>query len=376
VTINGDTAIEPNETFYANVSNVVGATVADPTGVGTISNDDTPALSINNASVSEGNSGTKTLTFTVSLSAAASTAVTYNIATANNTATAGSDYVAVPITAQSIPAGTTSKPISVTINGDTAIEPNETFFVNVSSVVGASVADPTGVGTISNDDFPSLSINNASVTEGNSGTKTLTFTVSLSAAASNTVTYNVATANNTATAGSDYIAWPLTAQSIAAGTTSKTVSVTINGDTAIEPNETFFVNVSSVNGATVADPTGVGTISNDDFPSLSINNASVTEGNSGTQIMTFTVSLSAAASNAVTFNVSTANNTATAGSDYVAVPVTPESISAGVTSKPISVTINGDTAIEPNETFFVNVSSVNGATVADPTGVGTITNDD
>jgi cysteine-rich repeat protein len=376
VTINGDTTIEPNETFFANVSNVVGATVADPIGVGTISNDDFPSLSINNVALAEGNSGTKVMTFSVTLSQAAATAVTYNIATANNAATAGSDYVAVPLIAQSIPAGVTSKTFSVTINGDTTIEPNETFFVNVSSVNGATVADPTGVGTISNDDFPALSINNASVAEGNSGTKILTFTVSLSAAANNAVTYNVSTVNNTATAGSDYVALPVTAQSIPAGTTSKTVSVTLNGDTTIEPNETFFVNVSSVNGATVADPTGVGTISNDDFPSLSINNASLSEGNSGTQTMTFTVSLSAPASNVVNFNVSTANNTATAGSDYLAVPVTAQSIPAGTTSKPISVTINGDTAIEPNETFFINVSSVNGATVADPTGVGTIVNDD
>jgi hypothetical protein len=340
------------------------------------SSSSTPSLSINNATVTEGNSGTKTLTFTVSLSAAASTAVTYDIATANNTATAGSDYVANSLAGQSIPAGVTSKTFSVTINGDTTIEPNETFFVNVGSVVGATVADATGVGTISNDDTPSLSINNATVTEGNSGTKTLTFTVSLSAAASTAVTYNITTANNTATGGSDYVASSLAGQSIPAGVTSKTFSVTINGDTTIEPNETFYVNVSSVNGATVADPTGVGTISNDDYPSLSINNASISEGNSGTKTLTFTVSLSAAASNTVTYNVSTANNTATAGSDYVAVPVTAQSIAAGVTSKPVSVTINGDTAIEPNETFYVNVSSVNGATVADPTGVGTISNDD
>jgi hypothetical protein len=376
VTINGDTTIEPNESFYVDVFNVAGATVADPTGVGTITNDDFPSLSINNASVTEGNSGTKTLTFTVSLSAAASNAVTYNISTANNTATAGSDFVAVPLTAQSLPAGVTTKNFSVTINGDTAIEPNETFFVNVSSVNGAAVVDPTGVGTISNDDFPALSINNATISEGNSGTKALTFTVSLSAAASTAVTYNIVTANNTATAGSDYVAVPLTAQSIPAGTTSKTFNVTINGDTSIEAHETFFVNVSSVRGATVADPTGVGTIYNDDLPNLSINNASITEGNSGTQTLTFTVSLSAAAGTTVTYNIATANNTATASSDYVASSAPRQSIPPGVTSKTFDVIINGDTTVESNETFFVNVYNVDSAHATDPTGVGTITNDD
>ena len=112
-----------------------------------------PALSISNASLSEGNSGTKLATFTISLSQTSGSAVTYNIATTNGTATAGSDYVASSLTGQSIPAGMTSKTFNVTINGDTAPEPNETFNVTVSNVVGATVADGTGVGTIVNDDF-------------------------------------------------------------------------------------------------------------------------------------------------------------------------------------------------------------------------------
>jgi len=376
VTINGDTLVEQNEQLMVLIENATGASIFDWSALGTIINDDGATLLVGDATVSEGNSGTKTLTFTVSLSAVASTAVTYNIGTANNTATAGSDYVANSLSGQSIPAGVTSKTFNVTINGDTAIEPNETFFVNASNVVGATVADPTGVGTISNDDVPSLAINNASVSEGNSGTKTLTFTVSLSAAASTAVTYNISTANNTATAGSDYVASSLSGQTIPAGTTSKTFNVTINGDTAVEPSETFFANVFNVVGASVADATGVGTIGNDDVPSLAINNASVTEGNSGNKTLTFTVSLSAAANTAVTYNIATANNTATAGNDYVASSLSGQSIAAGLTSKTFSVTINGDTAIEPNETFFANVFNVVGATVADPTGVGTISNDD
>jgi hypothetical protein len=379
VTINGDTASEANETFFVNVSSVVGATVADAQALGTITNDDTPSLSIGDVSISEGNSGTKLATFTVSLSGPASTAVTYNVSTpSSGSATAGSDYVALPVTAQSIPAGQTSKTISVTINGDTTNEANESFFVNVTSVVGATVADATAVGTIANDDFPSLSIGDVSLNEGNSGTTLMTFTVHLSAASLTAVTYNVATpSSGSATAGSDYVTLPVTAQTIPAGQTSKTVSVTINGDATIEASETFFVNVSSIVGATVADPTAVGTITNDDFPSLSIGDVAISEGNSGTKLMTFTVQLSAAAGTAVTYNVSTpTSGTATANVDYVTLPVTAQTILAGQSSKTVSVTINGDATIEPNETFFVNVSSVHGATVADPTAVGTITNDD
>jgi hypothetical protein len=304
--------------------------------------------------------------------------VTFDIATADGTATAGSDYVANSLSGQSIPAGEWSKEFMVTINGDTTVEPDESFFVNVSNVVGATVSDATAVGTISNDDLPSLSIGDVSVSEGNSGTKLMTFTVQLSAAALTAVTYNVATpTSGSATAGSDYVTLPVTAQSIPAGQTSKTVSVTINGDTSIEANESFFVNASSVKGATVADATAVGTITNDDLPTISIGDVALSEGNSGTKQMTFTVHLSAAALTAVTYNVATpTSGSATANVDNVTLPVTAQSIPAGTLSKTVSVTINGDTTPEANEAFYVNASSVKGATAADPTAVGTILNDD
>jgi len=113
-------------------------------------------------------------------------------------------------------------------------------------------------------------------------------------------------------------------------------------------------------------------------PTLSINDATVTEGNSGTVNATFTVSLSApAGAGGVTFNIATQDNTATtANNDYVALNLTGETIAQGQTSKQYNVVVNGDTTLEPNETFFVNVTSVTGATVNDGQGVGTITNDD
>ena len=216
------------------------------------------------------------------------------------------------------------------------------------------------------------------VTEGNSGTKTAVFTVTLSAASTQTVTVNYATANGTATAGSDYVAQTgnLT---FTAGQTSKTISVTVNGDTTVEPNETFVVNLTAPSGATLADAQGQGTITNDDtvvtLPTLSINDVTVTEGNSGTTTATFTVTLSAASASTVTVSFATANGTATAGSDYVAQTGT-LSFTAGQTTKTISITVNGDTTVEPNETFVVNLSSPSGATLADAQGQGTITNDD
>jgi len=111
---------------------------------------------------------------------------------------------------------------------------------------------------------PSFVINDVSVTEGNSGTTTAVFTVTLSApthAVNATVAFT--TANGTALAGSDYQATSGTL-TFAPGVTTQTIGVTINGDFVIEPDETFVVNLSSPANATIADAQGVGTIVNDD----------------------------------------------------------------------------------------------------------------
>jgi hypothetical protein len=292
--------------------------------------------------------------------------------------------VAKTTTGLRIPAGSTSKTFLVTINGDTSSEPDETFTVNLSNASGATIADGSGLGTITNDDAvatPTLSIADASLSEGNSGTKTLSFTVSLSPTAAGTVSYDIATSNGTATAGTDYVASTLTGQQITAGQGSKTFVVTINGDATVEADETFNVTLSNVSGATLGDGTAVGTISNDDSaggggPTLSIGDVSTTEGNSLTKNLTFTVTLSAAAATPVTYTIATADGTAAAPGDYTAKSLTGQSIPAGTLSKTFAVAIKGDRVVEPNETFFVNVSAVTGATVADGQAIGTITNDD
>jgi uncharacterized protein len=112
----------------------------------------------------------------------------------------------------------------------------------------------------------SLSISDVTVIEGNSGTTNATFTVSLSAPApGGGVTFDIATADNSATtANNDYVAQSLTGQTIAEGIQTYTFNVTVNGDTSNESNETYFVNVTNITGATGADTQGVGTITNDD----------------------------------------------------------------------------------------------------------------
>jgi len=352
-----------------------------------------PSITINDVTVTEGNNGTTTsAAFTVSLSTPApSTDVTFDIATQNNTATtANSDYVAKALTIQVIPAGQLTYTFTVTINGDAAIENDETFFVNVTNVSGATLLDGQGAGTIHNDDLPTLSINDVTATEGNAGTKVFIFTVSLSAAApTGGVTFDIATADGSAQDGNpagednDYVARSLVAQTIPAGSQNYSFDVTVKGDLNIEANETFFVNVTNVSGATVTDSQGLGTIQNDDSPALIISDVSANEINSGTTTFTFTVTSSLPApAGGITFDIATSDGTAhdhnppTEDNDYVAKALTAQTIAPGNSTYVFQVTVNGDTLVEPNETFFVTLTNVLGATVSDGQGQGTIQNDD
>jgi hypothetical protein len=346
-----------------------------------------PNLTINDVTLGEGNSGTTTATFTVSLSAPApSVDITFDIATQNNTASTGnSDYVAKTLTNQLIPAGQQTYTFTVTVNGDTAVENDETFFVNVTNASGGTITDGQGVGTIQNDDLPALSINDVAQNEGNAGTTTFSFTVGLSAAApTGGVTFDIATQDNSATvADSDYVPRTLTSQTIPAGSSTYNFDVTVNGDVTIETDEMFFVNVTNVLGATVADVQGQGTIQNDDSPALTINDVSQSEGNSGTTVFTFTVTSSLPApATGITFDIATADGSAqddtppSEDNDYVARSLTGQTIAAGDTTYTFDVTVNGDTLVESNETFFVNLTNVSDATVSDGQGQGMIQNDD
>jgi hypothetical protein len=165
---------------------------------------------------------------------------------------------------ETIPAGGLSRAFSVTTNGDTVAEPNETLQVKLTAATGASIFDGVALGGLTNDDGPTLVVSDAMVAEGNSGTTVATFTVSLTQAAAVPVTYNISTSNGTAVAGSDYVAKGAVGETIPAGSLSKTFAVTVNGDTAVEAGETFTVTLAQASGATIRDAQGVGTISNDD----------------------------------------------------------------------------------------------------------------
>ncbi len=109
---------------------------------------------------------------------------------------------------------------------------------------------------------------------------------------------------------------------------------------------------------------------------LSVNDVNVTEGNSGaTTNAVFTITRSNG-TGAASVKYLTTGGTATAGTDYTAVPLAVVSFAAGETSKTVAVKVLGDNTKEPNETFFVKLSAPTGATIADAKGIGTIVNDD
>ncbi|MEH2115632.1 Calx-beta domain-containing protein [Nostoc sp.] len=376
----GDNQTESNETFSVNLSGATNAAIADNLGVGTIINDDNqPAISISDVSITEGNTGTTNANFTITLSNPSSQQVTVNYNTSDGTAnTVDSDYNSTPGTIIFAP-GETSKTLSIGVIGDNKFETDETFGVNLLSATNATITDSLGVGTIINDDNqPTINISDVSVPEGNTGTTNANFTISLSNPSYQQVTVNYNTSDGTAqVADSDYNSASGTII-FAPGETSKTLSIGVIGDNQTESNETFAVNLLGATNAASADNLGVGTIIDDDnLTTVSISDVSIAEGNTGTTTnANFIVTLSTASLQQVTVNYNTSDGTAkVSDSDYNSASGT-IIFAPGETSKTLGIGVIGDNKAETNETFSVNLFGATNATITDSLGVATIINDD
>jgi hypothetical protein len=386
IAVKGDTTYEPNQTFSVNLSGCVSCTIKDSQGVGTIQNDDSPpppSISINDVSMPEGDSGTKNFVFTVTRSGITAGTSSVNYATSMGTAASPSDYAPILLTTLSFAAGEVKKTLTIPVHGDTIAEPNETFFVNLSECVSCTISDSQGVGTIQNDDqtaTPTVSINDVATTEGNSGTKNFVFTITRAGVTTGTSSVKYATSVGTATvADADFVADAGTI-SFAANELTKTVTIVVNGDSAFEPNETFFVNLSDCVSCTIKDSQGVGAIVNDESeqpePTISINDVSMPEGNSGTKNFVFTVTRSGITAGTSSVNYATSMGTAASSNDYIALSTNTLKFAANEARKTVSVVVNGDITTEPNETFFVTLSNCINCTISDSQGAGTIQNDD
>lgn len=159
VPILGDLVDEPDETFLLNLSSPVGGTIADGQGQGTITDDDpVPEVMVEDCAVSEGNASSQPCPFHLTLSNPSASTVSLSYATANGSAQAGADYT--PATGNVTFPGLTTGPqtVNVPVLGDASVEGDETFVLNLSGAVGATLPDPQGQATILDDDAPSLSM--------------------------------------------------------------------------------------------------------------------------------------------------------------------------------------------------------------------------
>jgi len=292
--------------------------------------------------------------------------------------TQGVDFVSVNGTLTFGP-GVTSQTFDVPICDDALYEGLEGAPLSLLSPSGGS-----GLGLassqfsiIDNDPQPTLSVNNISMNEGDVGFTDFSFTVTQSAVSGLQTSFNCSGDPGSAQIPSDFLnnGGP---RQIPAGDTTVSVTFQVVGDTVFEPDEFFQVQCGSPSNATFTDGTGRADIINDDPapPSLSIGDVSIVEGNSGQSTFVFTVTKTGTSVDGSSFDFATADGTATdADNDYGPTSGT-VNFTAAETSKTISVTVNGDTNVEPDETFVINLTNPVNAAISDNQAIGTITNDD
>jgi hypothetical protein len=390
VTVKGDTTFELDEIVNLTLSSPTGGAVIAGTNPATltIQNDDTaPAISIDDVTHNEGNTGTISYDFTVSLSNASYQTVTVDDATANNTAATPSDYTTVPTTMLTFLPGETSRQVNVSINGDSSFEADEDFFVNLANATNATISDDQGVGTIRNDDSqPTVQFALAS-SAGAESASPVSLTVSLSNDSFETVTVNYA-ANGSSTATGGGVDYTLASGTLTIdpGQMAKNVSFTVNDDNLDENDETVVVDLSAPTNAALGSPTShTYTIQDDDAaPVFTISDVILVEGNSSTTDFIFTVTRTGPTALTATVGYATANGTTDSATGGVACDAGIDYVSqnGSLTFAPtdttmmITIPVCGDTLNEAPEIFLVNLSNAINATIGDNQGLATITNDD
>lgn len=412
VTIYDDGTSESNETFQVGIAcsgACPGAVLQGPnrTSTVTIVNQAPPSVAFSSGTyaVTEGNAGTSTTTITVNLSRAYANTrtVTVDYSTfAGGTATGGGacggsvDYVTPTGTLTFVP-GDMTENITVTICGDTTYEPDETVFLQLTSPTFATLGVASSTLTINNDDLPPnltytvTSAGGSSPTEpgGLGGTFTLAVDFNLAAASGIDVSFNYATAANTATDGQDYVGRSGLV-TILAGSTTATVNFTIKGDVLNEISETFNISLSNITNATLTSPNPLVITIVDDgdtapTPAFSLSPYYVVEGNSGTTFVQITINFDRPSGQNIILGYYTADgggsvacntNPTTAGIDYTPTSGT-ISFPQGTISNSFTVPVFGDTVFEPDECMSINLNLVSGTALGLPTSTELwILNDD
>jgi hypothetical protein len=388
VAITNDTLIEPDETFTVAISATPASVLGAQTNVVvTIQSDDVPvpgtaSFSVATSSVNE-NAGTASIT--VTRGGGSDGAVSVHYATADGSANAGSDYTATSGTLTWNDGDATSRTILVPITNDTLVEAPESFVVNLDTPQGGmTLGNPASTTiTIQSDDVAvagavAFDAATASINE-NAGTASIN--VTRSGGSDGAVSVHYATADGSATAGSDYTATTGTLTWNDGDATSRTIVVPITDDALVEAPESFVVNLDTPQGGVaLGNPASTTvTIQSDDVAvagtvSFDVATSTVNE-NAGTA--TISVTRSGGSDGAVSVNYTTANGSAIAGGDYTATSGTLTWADGDATPRTIVVPIVNDAAVEPSETFIVTLDTPQGGvTLGTATHAVTITDDD
>ncbi len=222
---------------------------------GTITNDDTSVtLAVSPSSVTE--DGTANLVYTFTRSGVTTNALTVNY-TIGGTATNGTDYTSIS-TSVTFAANSSTATLIVDPTADTTVEPDETVILTLATGTGYTVGTPnTATGTINNDDFSQLSINDITVVEGKDNNAILTVTVDNPN--SQQISVNYATEPIDATPNVDYTSKTGTI-TIAANTSTATISIPILNDNLNEADEAFTITLSNPVNATINPEGGIGEV--------------------------------------------------------------------------------------------------------------------
>jgi Calx-beta domain/Domain of unknown function (DUF4114) len=348
-----------------NVTPIISVAVSDPAAAETKTGEAT-------------NPGQFTLTRTGATTA--DLLVNYTLA---GTATNGTDYQNIAGTA-TFKAGSNTTTIDINPTDDVVYEDNETVILTLTDGGTNYILDPIKTGTVTiadNDPKPTISIANISQAEGNSDPTNYGFNLALSNPSTETVTVKYATADDTATAGSDYTATTGTV-TFNPGETAKTVNVVATGDTVVETDEAFKLNLSDVVNATITTTSIAGTILNDDVvippveppvvilpvepPVICISDAYPKfgkEGDPDAAHREFDIFLSHASTETITVEYATVDGTAIGDEDFEPIAPTTLTFAPGETCKTISVAILDDNVHEYKENFIVELSNATHATI-------------
>ncbi len=380
VTVNptNDTAIETDETviltLVSNAAYSVGTTAAV---TGTITNDDLPIITIaaTDATAAETATGVTANpgTFTLTRTGPTTTALIFNY-TLGGTATNGSDYTSIPVTA-TFAAGSATATVQVSPIDDALIEGSETAILTLATGTGYTLGtNNTATVTIADNDVPIITIAATDATAAETATGVTanpgTFTLTRTGPTTTALIFNY-TLGGTATNATDYTSIPVTA-TFAAGSATATVQISPIDDTVIEGSETAILTLAAGTGYTLGTVNNATvTIADNDFnPTLSINDITVVEGKDANALLT--VSLSSPNTQQISVNYSTSPIDAAANVDYTTKTGT-LIIPINTSTATISIPILNDNLNEPDEAFTLSLSNPVNATIDPNAGIGEIT---